>query len=200
MLTAAHMTEGVIASQIHINGKEFTVLKTVRPIDFMYGEKLGGDIAICFLDKDMGLDFYPNLYEKNDEIGRVVSMAGFGVHGTFLTGGVLNDDKKRGGCNVVDSIVEDMLIVSPSRTNRNELEFCITPGDSGGGVFLDNKVVAISVCVFHGKKGEAVGKYGHEAALTRISHHKRWIDEEISMHESGFHGNEFIWPPVEQKR
>lgn len=191
VLTAAHVVHDVIISHIHINDKQIDVRKIIISDKFTYGGGIGGDIAICFLVGDMGLDFYPELYEKTDEIGRIVNMAGYGVHGTFLTGGVKSDKHRRAGSNKVDKVIADLLIVSPSKVGKTALEFCIAPGDSGGGMFLDNKLVGINCCVFH-EGGKELGKYGDESAHTRISTHRAWILETVELHASGFHGNEFI--------
>lgn len=193
VLTAAHVVHKVVSSHIHINDRQIDVLKIVVPDEFAHGEKLGGDIAICFLKSDIGLEFYPELYEKNDEIGRISSMAGFGIHGTFSTGGTKTDKHRRAGSNIIDKVIEDLLIVSPGGPRKTELEFCITPGDSGGGMFIDNKLAGINCCVFHDKGQDGpLGKYGHEAAHTRISKHRKWILDIVELHVSGFHGNEFI--------
>lgn len=191
VLTAAHVVHDVVTSHVHLNDKQIDVRKVVVSDKFTYGGGTGGDIAICFLADDIGLDFYPELYEKNDEIGRIASISGFGVHGTFHTGGVKSDKHRRGGSNKIDKVINDMLIVTPSSVNKTALEFCITPGDSGGGMFLDNKLVGINCCVFH-DGGKELGRYGHEGAHTRISQHRPWIQEVVELHEIGFHGNEFI--------
>lgn len=200
VLTAAHVVHDVVISHIHINGKQIDVAKVVVPNSFKYGEKIGSDIAICFVKDDMGLDFYPELYEKTDEIGRITSISGYGVHGTFSTGGVKSDKHRRAGSNIIDKIEGDLLIVTPGSHKRTELEFCITPGDSGGGMFLDHYLVGINCCVFHSDKTAELGRYGHEGAHTRISHHKTWIKEVVELHESGFHGNAFlVEKPIEPK-
>lgn len=193
VLTAAHVVHDVVAGHIHINGKEIAILKIEKPTEFIYGERLGGDIAICFVKDDIGLDFYPQLYEKNDEIGRVVSISGYGIHGTFSTGGVKSDKKRRAGSNVIDNIDGDLLMVSPGGPRKTSLEFCITPGDSGGGMFIDNMLAGINCCVFHDKGQDGpLGRYGHDAAHTRVSKHRKWIMDTVALYESGFHGNEFI--------
>lgn len=181
VLTAAHVVHEVVKGHIHINDRQIDILKFVVPEKFQHGDKLGSDIAICFLKADIGLEFYPQLYEKNDEISRVSSISGFGVYGTFASGGVKSDKKRRAGSNVIDSILEDLLIVTPGGPRKTELEFCITPGDSGGGLFIDNKLAGINACVFHnsGEKNVTLGKYGHEGAHTRISVHRKWILQTI---------------------
>lgn len=192
VLTAAHVVHEVVTGHIHINDRQIDILKIEKPTEFVYGQKLGGDIAICFVKSDIGLDFYPTLYEKNDEISRIASISGFGLHGTFATGGVKSDKQRRAGSNVIDKISGDLLLVSPSSVRKTELEFCITPGDSGGGLFIDNKLAGINCCVFHEDGSKELGRYGHEAAHTRISKHRQWILDTVKLYESGFHGNEFI--------
>lgn len=193
VLTAAHVVHDVVAGHIHINDRQIDILKIETPIGFIYGEKLGGDIAICIVKENIGLDFYPELYEKNDEISRIVSISGFGVHGTFSTGGIKSDKQRRAGSNVIDKIDGDLLLVTPGGPRKTSLEFCITPGDSGGGLFIDNKLAGINCCVFHDKGQDGpLGRYGHDAAHTRVSTHRKWILETVALYESGFHGNKFI--------
>lgn len=193
VLTAAHVIHDSLLCRVNINGKDIKVVKTETPTTFVYNGKMGSDIAICFVEEDMGLEFYPELYEKDDEIGRISSISGFGMHGTFATGAIKSDDKRRAGSNIIDKAYGDLLIVTPSSIRKTELEFCITPGDSGGGMFIDNKVAGINCCVLHSKgQDKPLGQYGHESAHTRISHHKKWIQETVELYESGFHGNAFI--------
>jgi hypothetical protein len=197
VLTAAHVISDLVISHIHINGKEINVLKMVKCPEYAGGFGRG-DIAICFLDTDMELSFYPELYVTGDETGKLACMAGYGMTGTFFTGAVKSDGKKRAGSNYIDNIVEDVLVVTPSVVNnKTSLEYMIAPGDSGGGLFIDNKLAGINSCVMHTKPKNSdlpaiLGKYGHEGCHTRVSVHAPWIKEVVALHESGFHGKAFL--------
>lgn len=197
VLTAAHVVDDLLISHVHINGKEINVLKMVVCPDYAGGFGRG-DIAICFLETSAGLDFYPDLYCEKDETGKIACMAGYGLTGTFFTGAVKSDGKRRAGSNYIDKIVEDVLVVTPSVVNnKTSLEYMIASGDSGGGLFIDNKLAGINSCVMHETPTEGdlpvlLGKYGHEGCHTRVSVHAPWIKEVVDLHESGFHGPKFL--------
>jgi hypothetical protein len=176
VLTAAHMVEDIIDCAVEINGKNIKVAKIIIHPKYNSDQFGYHDIAICFLEENIGLDWYPELYTKTNETGKVCSISGYGITGTFLTGANISDDKKRAGSNIVDRIDRGLLICSPSRSNRTELEFCIGSGDSGGGLFIDNKIAGINSCVIH-EKGAVRSTYGTESGHTRISDHVEWITE-----------------------
>ncbi|NDC96102.1 hypothetical protein EB077_12410, partial [bacterium] len=137
------------------------------------------DIAILILDNSLDLDIYPKLYNTNDEVGRICYMSGFGLTGDFNTGFHKDDGKRRAGSNIIDKIEKNMLICSPSlESDKTELEFLIAGGDSGGGLFINNKLAGINSCLFaRDKKGDA--SYGDESGHTRISYHIEWIENTI---------------------
>ena len=63
------------------------------------------DIAIALLENPVELDFYPKLYTKDDELGKLCSVAGWGMSGTWVTGTVNDDFKRRAGSNHVDLLI-----------------------------------------------------------------------------------------------
>jgi hypothetical protein len=136
-LTAAHIVKDARTCLIHTDDKAYEVKKIIIHNDFTE-EKFGeADIALCYVEEDLGLDFYPELYESDDEVGKVCSIAGYGLTGTFNTGIKVSDSKKRAGSNKIDSVMNNLLLCSPSRStdkDRTQLEFLIGSGDSGGGL------------------------------------------------------------------
>ena len=67
-------------------------------------------------------------------MGKVV--AGWGMNGTWTTGTIYDDNKRRAGSNYVDPIVlwyDYMLLQDVSK--RTSLEFLIGHGDSGGIIY-----------------------------------------------------------------
>jgi hypothetical protein len=176
VLTAAHMVENIIECNVLINNKTIKVAKIIIHPKY-HSDQFGyHDIAICFLEEKIGLDWYPELYTETNETGKVCSISGYGITGTFVTGAHTSDDKKRAGSNIIDKIDRGLLICSPSRANRTELEFCIGVGDSGGGLFINNKIAGINSCVIH-EKGAVKSTYGTESGHTRISDNAEWIKE-----------------------
>jgi S1-C subfamily serine protease len=179
VLTAAHVVKNAAHCGIHTDDNEVILIdEIVAHEDFE--TKFGiADIALCKLKKPLALSFYPQLYEKNDEVGKVCCIAGYGLTGTFLTGENNCDGKKRAGSNIIDGTEQDLLICSPSQRDKlTQLEFIIASGDSGGGLFIDGKLAGINSCVFS-INGTPKSKYGDEAGHTRVSKFIPWILEII---------------------
>lgn len=179
ILTAAHVVKNAKHCGVHFNNTDVILVDKIichKDFDGNFGQ---ADIAICYLSKDLELTFYPELYENNDEVGKICCMSGYGLTGTFITGQKISDGKRRAGSNRIDSVEKDLLICTPStKTNidRTSLEYIICSGDSGGGLFIDNKLAGINSCVFAtGKPPMSV--YGDEAGHTRISKFVPWILE-----------------------
>jgi len=121
------------------------------------------------------LDFYPDLYETEDEVGKLCSISGYGFYGTFDTGAISSDENGRAGTNMIDYIDNDLLICSPSRPDRTtELEFIIATGDSGGGLFIEGRLAGINSCVL-ARDNKPNSSYTDESGHTRISKYKEWI-------------------------
>lgn len=102
------------------------------------------DLAFGHIDGDFSLGFYPALYGGRDEAGKVASIAGHGMAGTFSTGASKSDGKRRAGSNAIDHAGDGLLICSVGQHRRTELEFLISFGDSGGGLFLGNELAGVN--------------------------------------------------------
>ena len=122
---------------------------------------------------DLNNDFYPELYTGSDEMGKVCSMAGYGHHGTFKTGWKPFDNKRRAGSNIVADMYKECLLVK-SDDAHTTLEFLIAPGDSGGGMFIDQKLAGINSFIM-ATDGKGDSDYGDDACFTRISKYIPWI-------------------------
>lgn len=179
IITAAHIVHNVTSCRASINNRTINVSKIIvhpyyKPEQFGYY-----DIAICILEDDIGLQWYPELYSNKDEVGKICSMAGYGANGTFVSGANKLDNKLRAGSNKIDRLDGGLLTCSPSQHNRTELEYCIASGDSGGGLFIDSKLAGVHSCVIH-DKGEIKSGYGTHSGHTRISDHIDWIKTVLS--------------------
>ena len=148
--------------------------------DSVYGDS---DVALCYTDNDFGLDFYPELYNTPDELGKVCSIAGFGHTGNFNTGFIVKDRKKRAGSNKISGASVHALLCDPTNRGRTELEFIICPGDSGGGLFIDNKLAGINSFIRCLPGVELKSDYNTEAGHTRISMYYDWIKLQMELHE-----------------
>ena len=182
IITAGHVVEDSTSSCIFDIGNKFVLDKIIVHPDFDK-TKLGiADLAICHSKESFGLSFYPDIYDKNDEIGKVCSMSGYGRTGNFNTGAVKYDDKLRAGSNTIDGIDRMMLLCSPSKrysADYTSLEFLIATGDSGGGLFIDGKLAGIHSCVLALDKNPD-STYGDESGHTRLSLFRKWIISNVS--------------------
>ena len=185
VLTAAHVLDGVADPTILGNAapaKEYPLVHTVAHPLYDDGKNGYYDIALGYSEKDFGLDFYPELNTDTDELGKTATLAGFGFHGTFRTGMSVSDSKRRAGSNKISSLERSVLVCDPSQKNRTSLEFLITPGDSGGGLFIGNKLAGIHSFLM-AQDGKPNGTYTDESAHTRISLYANWVKSQIEQYE-----------------
>lgn len=181
ILTAAHIVHKIKKGSATFNSSKFAIEKFILPKDFKPNRSGFADIAIGYSKKSFQLDFYPQLYKDKDEIDKVCCICGFGGSGNFLTGVTLFDTKKRAGSNVIQSIHRDLLVCDPSYESANDrtsLEFLIANGDSGGGLFIGEKLAGINSCVLSSNK-IAMSTYGDNSGHTRISSFIDWIDKNL---------------------
>jgi hypothetical protein len=180
ILTAAHIFEPYESCYIKTdNDAEVKISKVIRHKNFDMDKFGENDIAICFLDNKVELEFYPELYTDRDEVSQQCTLSGYGITGTFSTGANHYDGKKRAGANIIDELDRGLLICSPSGPGiKTKLEFITASGDSGGGLFIGNKLAGIhSVTMIAGKNPNS--RYGTQSGHTRISDHVDWIKDTI---------------------
>lgn len=179
VVTAAHVVKDCGICYITSEDKKIKADKVIYHNQFK--DNIFGlyDIAICVLENDLILDFYPELYLDRDEVGKACTLSGFGITGNFNTGANISDSKRRGGSNYIDKIDRGLIVCSPSGSGpKTSLEFLIASGDSGGGLFIGNKLAGIHSCVMTiGKNPDS--RYGHQSGHTRISDHIDWLKEII---------------------
>lgn len=179
ILTAAHLVKGSKSCYLLVNGVKYNLSDIIIHKDFESKQFGKGDIALCFSSVAFDFKSYPPIYKENSEIGKVCSISGYGLTGTFHTGARTYDGKRRAGSNTIDRIYEDLLICTPSYRNSKgytSLEFMIASGDSGGGLFIDGKLAGINSCIMvEGRSPSA--KYGEESGYTRVSKFIGWINE-----------------------
>lgn len=179
-LTAAHVVYNSTNEAILYKDEAYPAKEVIIHEKFKYKPTDCYDIALVRLSKPLVLDFYPELYTKQDEKGKICSIAGYGATGTFRTGYISGsgDYKKRAGSNIVDDIIDNNLVCSVHKGARTTLEFLIAPGDSGGGLFIDKKLAGISSCVM-ATDGKSDSDYGDEAIFTSIGVNYKWIAKNI---------------------
>lgn len=178
ILTAAHVINSAQDCYIILNDENINILFGVMLSEYKE-ENIGPyDLAICYLEKDATIKYYPELYDNNDEVGKICSISGFGFTGTYANGMSKFDGKKRAGSNIVDQIISGMLVCSVNKPPKTSLEFLICHGDSGGGLFIDQKLAGINSCIMT-DDGKLDANYNEDSLHTRISTHKQWIDSMI---------------------
>jgi S1-C subfamily serine protease len=179
VLTAAHVVDDAEQWSVVLTGTTHKIVEVVVHDGFAEGKIGCCDIAVGRVAEDLGLEFYPALYDRDDEEGKVVSIAGYGLTGTFDSGHVTSDDKRRAGSNVVDYVAsQGLLVCSVGSGVQTELEFLLSPGDSGGGLFIGNSLAGVNSVVM-AKGRSPSSKRGEESGHVRISTHKEWICEAI---------------------
>lgn len=174
VVTAAHVVNGQKDVKVRVGEREFPMRRVI--VNRHYKEENVGtyDIAVCESREDMALDFYPDLYEDRDEEGKVASICGYGAIGTFGTGSSTYDGKRRAGANVVDRLERHVMVCSVKGGRKTNLEFMIAHGDSGGGLFIGQKLAGINSFVST-TDGKPNSDYGDECNHTRISLFVPWI-------------------------
>lgn len=178
ILTAAHFMKGSDKVRVHLKGREHRISKIIVHDQFVK-EKIGFyDIALGMSEDEMALDYYPDLYEKDDEQGKISSICGYGTTGTFKSGSVRWDGKKRAGSNIVENIENHVLVCSATRHRKTSMDFISASGDSGGGLFIDRKIAGINSFVSSSDK-KTNSDYGDESYHTRVSLFVPWIRSHI---------------------
>jgi hypothetical protein len=178
ILTAAHVFEGSNSVSVIHDDKEILISKYIKYPKFDKTRHGYADIAVGFLKSPIHLKTYPVLYRGSDEPGKPCVMVGHGFTGTFVTGAKVFDRKRRAGTNYIDQIDRDVLICSPSKPLSNKytnLEYLISYGDSGGGLFIDGQLAGIHSFV-QATDGKSDSSYKDESCHTRISEFVDWIN------------------------
>ena len=179
ILTAAHVVKHAVSVQVIQDGVLIDADKIIPHKDFLEANYGYHDIALCHVEKPFKLTFYPQLYNNKDEIGKICSISGYGAYGTFETGIVGSDGKQRAGSNKIEHIDRQLLVCTasrPSSKDNTDLEFVIANGDSGGGLFIGNKIAGVNSCVMAVDK-KTDSNYGDESGHTRVSSFVDWILE-----------------------
>lgn len=179
ILTAAHVVNKASSCFFTVQNHKYCISEII--VHEKYDDSTFGtaDIAIGYSEEAFGLDFYPDLYEKDDEVGKICSMVGYGFTGTFNTGATIIDGKKRAGSNTIDTTFHDLLICSASNksdSKRTSLEFLIASGDSGGPLYINGELAGINSCVMASDKSPN-SSYTDESGHTRVSKFISWINK-----------------------
>lgn len=186
IVTAAHVVENFASAKIIIDNQKVIDLDKIIIHQNFLNKKFGiADIALGYSKTKIEITSYPELYQEFDEVGKKASIVGYGF--TARMADKITqfkfDKNKRAGTNIIDNIYDNLLICTLSRKDKTELEFMICSGDSGGGLFIDNKLAGINSCVLAEDKSPD-SSYGDESGHTRISKFRSWIIDNIKNESS----------------
>lgn len=132
------------------------------------------DLALVRCDQPHALDYYPPLSTGEEKVGQVVSIVGYGLHGKLTQGHTDHDGKLRAGTQTIERF-ERSIIVCHAQCGTSTLEFCISPGDSGGPLFAGGKLAGINSFTMATKGVSLKSRQGEETAHTRVSLYREWI-------------------------
>ncbi|MDZ4261779.1 MAG: trypsin-like serine protease [Pseudomonadota bacterium] len=168
----------------------------------------GWDIGLMHFETDF--DVTPaQLYTGNNEWLSLSASVGFGYTGNGDTGMQYVDYQSRAGTNIVDDLWSlegsgDQILWSdfdhPTDATYNAFEFLgvdfddlatvleimIAPGDSGGGVFIqeDGQIYLAGVHSFiYDVSNNGVFGYGDAYGSTRVSGFVDWINAKVTAHQ-----------------
>lgn len=177
-LTAAHVTEDLVAAGIEMPDGERIVTKFVPHPEFTH-DFGWHDIALVHVSKPFGLLKYPPLSDGTEKLGSVAAAAGYGVTGRLSTGIRFDDAGLRAGTMRLVAEERAVLVCAISRHN-SPLPYCIAPGDSGGPLWAtasdgSTRLVGINSCVSRKGGGKPRHIAGEESCHTRVSLYLEWI-------------------------
>jgi hypothetical protein len=78
IITAAHVVKGSKICIVYQEEKAFLINQVFVHEDFNDNQFGFNDIALCYVDEDLNLNFYPYLYEDDYEIGKICTISGYG--------------------------------------------------------------------------------------------------------------------------
>lgn len=190
ILTAAHVTHQTTSPTVVRDDKRvFPLTKIITPREYREDKTGFYDLALGYSPEDFGLQFYTPLYRGRDEVRKPITIAGYGLTGTFHTGATLDDGQKRAGHNAIDWIGGAVLYCAPTAgRGRFPLEFMIAQGDSGGGMFIGDALAGINSFLAARKDQNPDGTYGDESAFTRVSLYADWVESQIENYERALQG------------
>lgn len=188
VLTAAHVLTAASSGTFSINGTSYTGTNLFRDPNWTGNALAGNDFGLMELNTPVTNVTPAALYTGTSEFGQIGTYVGYGFTGTGLTGWKTLDGKKRAFQNVIDSdfnnpaLLYGSLFIDPHATNGSSalpLEGCVAPGDSGGGVFIQDGAQYYLTGVISfvaATAGNANSSYGDLSGFGRISAGLPWID------------------------
>jgi hypothetical protein len=194
VLTAAHLILNASSATFTIEGTTYTSSKLFVDPSWDGNDLHGSDFCLVQLSNSVTAIPPANLYSGPSIFGQVGTYVGYGLTGTGLTGYKTLDGQKRAFQNVIDGDIGNPAFVllsdfdnphSPANNAFGDatplpLEGCVAPGDSGGGVFVQNGsqfflAGIISFVAATTPTSSANSIYGNASGFDPISSALPWI-------------------------
>jgi hypothetical protein len=219
VLTAAHLFDNAASVQFNIGGKAYGVSGWVNNPKWHGEVREGYDLALVKLSEPVAGINPVQVYTGRREAGVVATFVGYGKAGNGATGAGAYDGLKRAGTNTIDGSLgkgsfthnatfvsklpknspvfltdfdnpgdaRDNVIGAPAPT---DMEFLISPGDSGGGAFADfgdgRGNVLVGVHSFAEiPDGTDDSDYGDVSGHMRVSRSAKWIRQVVRRDAAG---------------
>jgi len=202
VLTAGHIAFAKTSGNFSLGESSYPIVRAITFPSWSLGSD-SNDIGLVELSSEI-LGVTPALMVQltDDSIllGQQTTWVGYGQGGTGLTGGTGLPGTLRGFTNVIDGfgptlgLVESSMITDFDRpdgsTNSivgsnplpSALEGNVTPGDSGGAVFLgDGLVGVISYRARLAVDPSSNSDYGELSGASRLSRFTDWVTEQTNI-------------------
>jgi hypothetical protein len=137
------------------------------------------DIALLHVAEPFALTKYPPLTDGTERLGDVCTAAGYGVAGRLSSGlGESGDASLRAGTQRLSAKERSVYVCQIARTG-SPLPMCISPGDSGGGLWArgaDGRTVLVGINSAVSRLGGRPRHVaGEESVHTRVELYRDWI-------------------------
>lgn len=205
VLTAAHVVDQATSLNFTIGNTVYSSTQWIAHSNWDGNASHGYDIALVKLDTNVSGIVAAQRYKGTNETGKVATYVGYGMTGTGLTGATTFDAQKRAGQNVIDGGIRvgktTGILLSdfdnPLSSSDNSygsstplgMEYLIAPGDSGGGVFIQENgidyLAGINSFGWGKLDGNPDSDYGDVSGATRVSIYNKWIDSIIGTTSDG---------------
>ena len=201
VLTAAHLIIGAGSGTFTLNDASYTSSQIITDPAWNGNVYSGNDFALVHLSSPIAAIPPAMLYTGTSEFGQVGTFVGYGFTGTGLTGyNTALGNQKRAFQNMIDGDFGLPLLVyaadfdNPHDPNASgfgsvyplALEGCVTPGDSGGGVFIQQGsqyYLAGVISTVGYLDGSPNGSYSDASGFGRMSAALPWINSTIAVPE-----------------
>ena len=201
VLTAAHLIVGASSGTFTVNGSSYNSTQIITDPAWNGNVYSGNDFALVHLSSPIAAIPPAMLYTGTSEFGQVGTFVGNGFTGTGLTGyNTALGNQKRAFQNMIDGdfglpqLVYAADFDNPHDTNASgfgsvyplPLEGCVTPGDSGGGVFIQQGsqyYLAGVISTVGYLDGSPNGSYSDASGFGRMSAALPWINSTIAVPE-----------------